>query len=58
MSHVNVAWLNRRATALIIGCSTVERIDEALAGRVLELSEDEERFLEELYIPQALKGHS
>ncbi|KAH7017199.1 hypothetical protein EDB80DRAFT_888448 [Ilyonectria destructans] len=50
MSHASLAWLNRRVTAPIIGYSTVKRIDEALATRGLELSEDENRYLEELYL--------
>ena len=58
MSHVSLAWLNRRVTAGIIGFSTTERIDEALAARGKELSEEEEQYLEELYIPRAIQGHS
>jgi aryl-alcohol dehydrogenase-like predicted oxidoreductase len=58
MSHVSLAWLNRRVTAPIIGFSTPERIDEALVARGKELSEDEELYLEELYIPRAIQGHA
>ncbi|KND86505.1 Versiconal hemiacetal acetate reductase [Tolypocladium ophioglossoides CBS 100239] len=58
MSHVSLAWLNRRVTAPIIRFSSVDRIEEALAARGKELSEDEERYLEELYVPQVVQGHS
>lgn len=58
MSHVCLAWLNKRVTSPIIGFSSVQRIDEALAARGKELTDDEERYLEELYVPQAVQGHS
>lgn len=58
MSHVSLAWLNKRVTSPIIGFSSVERIDEALAARGKELTDNEERYLEELYVPQAVEGHS
>jgi aryl-alcohol dehydrogenase-like predicted oxidoreductase len=57
MSHVSLAWLNGRVTAPIMGLSTVERIDEAVAARGKRLSEEEERYLEELYVPQSVQGH-
>ncbi|CAN9331036.1 unnamed protein product [Alternaria alternata] len=57
MSHVALAWLNRRVTAPIIGFSSAERIDEALAARGKVLTEEEERYLEEAYRPQDILGH-
>lgn len=58
MSHVALAWINKRVTSPIIGFSSVERMDEALEARGKELSEEEERYLEELYVPRAIQGHS
>ena len=58
MSHVSLAWLNRRVAAPIIGFSSVERMEEALGARGKELSEEEERYLEELYLPREVYGHS
>lgn len=58
MSHVSLAWLNRRVTAPIIGFSSVERMDDALAALGKKLTEEEERYLEEMYLPQAVQGHS
>ncbi|KAF2472342.1 Aldo/keto reductase [Lindgomyces ingoldianus] len=57
MSHVALAWLNRRVTAPIIGFSSVERIDEALAARGKALTDEEEHYLEEAYKPQGVLGH-
>lgn len=58
MSHVALAWLNKRITSPIIGFSSVERIDEALDVRGKTLTEEEEKYLEELYIPRAVEGHA
>ncbi|KAI9749841.1 MAG: hypothetical protein M4579_006718 [Chaenotheca gracillima] len=58
MSHVALAWINQRITSPIIGFSSVERIDEALGVRGKTLTEEEEKYLEELYTPKAVQGHS
>lgn len=58
MSHVSLAWLNRRVTAPIIGFSSVERMDEALAARGKQLTDEEENYLEELYKPKEFQGHT
>lgn len=58
ISHVALAWLNRRVTSPIIGLSTPARMDEALDALGKELSEGEERYLEELYLPQKVQGHT
>ena len=57
MSHVALAWLNRRVTAPIIGFSSPGRIDEALAARGKVLTDEEEMYLEEAYQPQNVLGH-
>lgn len=48
MSHVALAWINKRVASPIIGFSSVERIDEAL---------EEEQYLEELYEARKVVGH-
>ena len=58
MSHVATAWLNKRIASPIIGFSSPARIDEALEVRGKELSEEEEKYLEELYQPKPVMGHS
>lgn len=58
MSHVALAWINKRVSSPIIGFSSVDRMDEALAARGKELSEEEEQYLEELYEPVRIVGHS
>ena len=58
MSQVAVAWINKRVSSPIVGFSSVGRIDEALGVRGKVLSEEEERYLEELYVPKAISGHT
>ena len=58
MSHVALAWINKRIASPIIGFSSVERIDESLDVRGKTLTEDEEKYLEEQYEPRKVEGHS
>jgi len=58
MSHVALAWINKRVSSPIIGFSSVERMDEALEARGKVLSEEEEKYLEELYVDRKIQGHS
>lgn len=58
MSQVALAWINKRISSPIIGFSSVERIDEAIDVRGKTLTEEEEKYLEELYQPKAIVGHS
>ncbi|KAL8926844.1 MAG: hypothetical protein Q9208_002653 [Pyrenodesmia sp. 3 TL-2023] len=58
MSHVALAWANKRISSPIVGFSSIKRIDEALEVRGKELSEEEEKYLEELYQPKPIMGHS
>lgn len=58
MSHVALAWINKRVTSPIIGFSSVERMDEALEARGKMLSAEEDKYLEELYESRKIVGHS
>ncbi|KAJ9631047.1 hypothetical protein H2203_001575 [Taxawa tesnikishii (nom. ined.)] len=58
MSHVALAWVNKRVASPIIGFSSVERMDDALAARGKTLTDEEEKYLEELYRPKPVAGHS
>ena len=58
MSQVSLAWINKRISSPIIGFSSIERIDEAIEVRGKTLTEEEEKYLEELYQPKAISGHS
>jgi aryl-alcohol dehydrogenase-like predicted oxidoreductase len=58
MSTVALAWINKRVTSPIIGFSNEARMDEALESRGKTLTEEEEKYLEELYKPRAISGHT
>jgi len=57
MSHVALAWINKRVTSPIIGFSSVERLEEAIASRGKVLTDEQEKYLEELYQPKVIQGH-
>lgn len=57
MSHVALAWINKRISSPIIGFSSVERMDEALDANGKTLTEEEEKFLEEPYTARPIIGH-
>ncbi|KAI0115221.1 Aldo/keto reductase [Daldinia grandis] len=58
MAHVALAWINKRVSSPIIGFSSIARIDEALDARGKLLTDEEEKYLEELYQPKQISGHA
>ena len=56
MSHVALAWSNKRIGSPIIGFSSAKRIDEAVEANGKELSDEEEKYLEEPYQPKKVMG--
>lgn len=57
MSQVALAWINKRVASPIIGFSSVERMDEAILANGKSLTEEEQKYLEELYQPKPISGH-
>ncbi|KAH7227427.1 NADP-dependent oxidoreductase domain-containing protein [Fusarium oxysporum] len=58
MAHVALAWINQRITSPIIGFSSVERIEQAIGARGKKLSDEEVKYLEELYQAKPIAGHT
>lgn len=58
MSHVASAWINKRISSLITGFSSIARSQRSLDARGKELTEEKENYLEELYAPVNIVGHS
>ena len=56
MAHVSLAWINQRISSPIIGFSSAKRMDEAIEANGKVLSDDEEKYLEELYQPKKPTG--
>ncbi|RDW84329.1 aldo-keto reductase-10 [Coleophoma cylindrospora] len=57
MSQVALAWLIQKDHIPIVGCGTVERLDEACAVTGKVLTTEEMKFLEEPYVPTRVTGH-
>lgn len=57
MTHVALAWIDTKITSPIVGFSSAERMDEAIATRGKTLTDEERKYLEEAYIPKAVEGH-
>ena len=58
MSHVALAWINKRCSSPIIGFSSIDRIEEAIQARGKVLTDEEEKYLEELYQHKPIAGHA
>ncbi|KAI5462767.1 NADP-dependent oxidoreductase domain-containing protein [Mariannaea sp. PMI_226] len=58
MSHVAIAWINKRVASPIIGFSSLDRLEQAIASKGKTLSPEEEAYLEELYQPKQISGHA
>lgn len=58
MSQVALAWLAPRVSSPIVGCSSVDRLDEALETRDKQLTKEEEKSLEEPYVARDVQGHT
>lgn len=56
MSHVALAWINKRVSSPIIGFNSIARMDEALAANGKTLTAEEEAHLEEPYEPKKIFG--
>ncbi|KAK3316652.1 NADP-dependent oxidoreductase domain-containing protein [Apodospora peruviana] len=58
ISHVALAWINKRVTSPIVGISSISRLEEHISARGKILTDEEEKYLEELYQPKLVIGHS
>jgi len=59
-AQIALAWLLHQpgVTAPIIGASKMYQLEEALAALDIQLSKEDVAFLEELYLPHPVLGHS
>ena len=56
MTEISLAWLLTKVTAPIVGATKLHHIEGAVKAVDFELSDDEIKYLEELYVPHALAG--
>ncbi|TFK63838.1 Aldo/keto reductase [Pluteus cervinus] len=57
MSQIGLAWAATKTTSPIAGANSVKRLEDSLIKGV-ELTEEEIRYLEELYKPIPVRGHA
>jgi aryl-alcohol dehydrogenase-like predicted oxidoreductase len=58
MSHVALDWIDKKVTSPIVGGSSVERLEEILDACGKALTDEEDRYLEELYQPKVIIEHT
>ncbi len=56
MTEVSLAWLLTKVTSPVVGATKFSHVNGAVKAVDLKLTEDEIRYLEELYVPHALAG--
>ena len=56
MAEVSLGWLLTKTTAPVVGATRKEQIDSLVKAVDFKLSKDEEKYLEELYLPHKLVG--
>lgn len=59
-AQIALAWLLHQdgVTAPIIGATKMEHLDDAVGALIIKLDANERKFLEELYVPHKVLGHS
>jgi aryl-alcohol dehydrogenase-like predicted oxidoreductase len=59
-TQIALAWMLNKlhVTAPIIGASKLEQIDDAVNSLEIVLDDEEVKFLEEIYVPHCILGHS
>ena len=57
MSQVALAWIIQKGTIPIVGFSNLGRLDEACGVKGKTLTDEEIKYLDELYKPKAISGH-
>ena len=56
MSEVSLAWLLSKGASPIVGATKISHFEQAVRAADLVLSEEDIRYLEELYLPHPVKG--
>ncbi|KAJ3805270.1 NADP-dependent oxidoreductase domain-containing protein [Lentinula aff. lateritia] len=56
MTQVALTWVKMKVSSLIVGMSSVQRVEDNIVNG-LTLTEEDTRYLEELYAPKPVRGH-
>lgn len=58
MAMIAIAWALAKGTNPIVGFSSTKRIDEAIEALKIDFTKEEMDYLEEIYQPKPIEGHS
>ncbi|KAF4611739.1 hypothetical protein D9613_003721 [Agrocybe pediades] len=60
MAQVSIAWISSKegVTAPIVGTTSLKNLEDIIKGLEVKLTEEEIKYLEEPYTPQAIFGHT
>ncbi|KAK7047657.1 hypothetical protein VNI00_006425 [Paramarasmius palmivorus] len=58
MAKVALAWVSAKVSSPIVGTSSLKRLEENIPDPDFKLSDDEAKYLEEPYVPKAVRGHA
>ncbi len=58
MAQVSIAWLlsKKNVASPVIGCTKISQLEDLVKGSQIKLSEEDVKYLEELYKPHKLVG--
>lgn len=57
MAAIATAWVLQKGSIPIVGLTSTERIDQSLLALKCKLSDEEMKYLEELYLPRPIQGY-
>ncbi|KAI3609264.1 aldo keto reductase [Moniliophthora roreri] len=58
MAKVALAWVASKVSSPIVGTSSLKRLDENIPDPEFKLSDEEVKYLEEPYLPKAVRAHA
>ncbi|KAJ7239263.1 NADP-dependent oxidoreductase domain-containing protein [Mycena rebaudengoi] len=57
MSQIALAWVQLKVDSPIVGISSIQRLEESVV-KDIKLTAEEVKYLEEPYVPKAVRGHT
>jgi len=58
MSDVALAWVLSKTASPIVGVNSIERLEQVVGFNGKTLTKEESEYLEEVYVPRKIMGHS
>jgi len=58
MATIATAWSIKKGDIPIVGLGSKERIEQAVQNSKFQLSDEDEKYLDEPYMPKTIRGHA